>query len=184
MQTLRLLGPAAALLTAITTVAACAPLRVNSYEWPGANIAGYRTFSWGPQERFATGDPRLDNNEIFRARIQRAVERGLVSRQFEPAPADAADVIVHVHAHVDQRIESRTIDRELGPCAPGACGPYVYEAGTVLVDLVDRRTNRVAWRGWAEGSLDAAIDDQARLEQAIDEAIARILTRLPGGAGR
>lgn len=183
MQTLRLLG-AAALVTAVAMATACAPLRVSSYQWPGVDLAGFRTFSWGAQERFATGDPRLDNNEIFRARIQGAVERGLVDRRFEPAPADTADVIVHVHARVDQRIESRTIDGGQAACAPGACGPYVYEAGTLLIDLVDRRTNRVAWRGWAEGSLDAAIDDQARLEEAIDMAVTKILTRLPGGAGR
>jgi hypothetical protein len=184
MQTLTLLARAAALVAAVSTASACAPLRVNSYQWPGVEISEFRTFSWGAPERFATGDPRLDNNEIVRARIQRAVERGLAGRRLEPAPADAADVIVHVHARIDQRIESRAVDAELGPCAPGACGPYVYDAGTLLIDLVDRRTNRVAWRGWAEGSLDAAIDDQARLEQAIDEAVAKILARLPGGAGR
>lgn len=184
MQTLRFAGRAAALIAAILTASACAPLRVNSYEWPGADLAGYRTFTWGQQDRFSTGDPRLDNNEIFRARVRRAVERELAGRRLESGPAETADVILHVHAHIDQRIESRSIDRDLGPCAPGACGPYVYEAGTVLIDLVDRRTNRLAWRGWAEGSLDAVIDDQARLEQAIDQAVAKILARLPRGAGR
>ena len=69
-------------------------------------------------------------------------------------------------------------------CAPGACGPYVYDAGTLLLDLVDRRTNAVVWRGWAEGSLDAAIDEQDRLERNVDDAVAKILARLPRGDGR
>lgn len=184
MQRLRRVGRAAALVTVIATATACAGLRVNSYEWPGADLAGYRTFSWDRQDRFTTGDPRLDNNDIFRAGVQRAVERELAGRRLEPAPADTADVLIHVHAHIDQRIETRTIDRDLGPCAPGACGPYVYEAGTLLLDLVDRRTNTVAWRGWAEGSLDAVIDDQATLEQVVDDAVVKILARLPRGTGR
>ena len=33
--------------------------------------------------------------------------------------------------------------------------PYVYEAGTLLLDFVDTRTNRVVWRGWAEGSVES-----------------------------
>lgn len=175
---------AAGLVAVAVAVAAagCAPLRVNAYQWPGADFGRYRTFTWGPEDRLSTGDPRLDNNEIFRGRVQRAVERELVPRGWERANGAAADVVVHVHAHIDQRIESNTIDRDLAACEPGGCGPRVYEAGTLLLDLVDARTKRVAWRGWAEGSLDAVIDDQELLEQTIDEAVAKILARLPLGA--
>jgi hypothetical protein len=35
------------------------------------------------------------------------------------------------------------------------------------------------WRGWARGSLDGAINDQAWLEERVDEAVARIMERLP-----
>jgi len=169
--------PIIALIAAV--LAGCAPLRVNAYLWPGADFARYRTFSWGPQDRLATGDPRLDNNQIFIERVQRAVERELAPRGFERAAAGVADVVVHVHARVDQRIESREIDREASACAPGPCGPFLYEAGTLLLDFVDTRTRSVVWRGWAEGSLDAVIDDQDRLEQVIDKSVAKILARLP-----
>jgi hypothetical protein len=178
MQTLTRYGWLAAGLVAVAT-AGCAPLRVNALQWPGADFARYRTFTWGPEDRLSTGDPRLDNNEIFRARVQRAVERELVPRGWERSTGAAADVVVHVHAHIDQRIESNTIDRDLPACEQRLCGPRVYEAGTLLLDFVDARTRRVAWRGWAEGSLDAVIDDQDRLEQTIDEAVAKILARLP-----
>jgi hypothetical protein len=59
--------------------------------------------------------------------------------------------------------------------------PYVYEAGTIVVDLVDADTSRLVWRGWAEGSIDGAIDDQTFMEHRIDEAVARIMERLPRG---
>ena len=173
-----------AVLAAATAVAGCATMRVSSYEWPGAEFGRYRTFAWAAQERLSTGDPRLDNNDIFRTGIRRAVERELVPRGLDRAEPAGADLLVHVHAHIDQRIESRSLDRVIGPCAPGACGPYVYDAGTLLLDLVDRRTNAVVWRGWAEGSLDAAIDEQERLEQTVDDAVAQILARLPRGEGR
>ena len=47
------------------------------------------------------------------------------------------------------------------------------------IDLVDRRTNRLVWRGWAAGSIEGLIDDQAWLEKRIDETVARIMLRLP-----
>jgi hypothetical protein len=111
--------------------------------------------------------------------VQRAVEREVGLHGLERVDGSAADVVVHVHAHIDQRIESDAIDRDLARCEHGGCGPRVYEAGTLLLDFVDARTSRVAWRGWAEGSLDAAIDDQARLERMIDEAVVKILARWP-----
>jgi uncharacterized protein DUF4136 len=57
----------------------------------------------------------------------------------------------------------------------------VYDAGTLFVDLVDTRTNRLVWRGWAEGSVDGVIDNQEWMEQRIDHVVTRILQRLPRG---
>ena len=48
-----------------------------------------------------------------------------------------------------------------------------------MVDLMDRRTNRLAWRGWAESSFDGVVDNQEWMEATIDKAVARILARLP-----
>ena len=168
-----------AALTAALTLAGCAAIRVHSYQAPDADLARYRTFAWDGQVRFSTGDPRLDNNQIVREHVQVAVEQHLAKRRLERVESDAADLVLRVHAQVDQRIDSRPIDPSLASCEPDTCGPYVYDAGTLVLDFVDRRTNRLAWRGWAEGSLDAVIDDQARLERTIDDTVARILARLP-----
>jgi len=35
------------------------------------------------------------------------------------------------------------------------------------------------WRGWAEGSIEGVIDNQTWMESRIDEAVAKILERLP-----
>ena len=48
-----------------------------------------------------------------------------------------------------------------------------------MLDLVDAPTSRLVWRGWAEGSIEGAIDDQKLMEERIDEAVAKILARLP-----
>lgn len=74
---------------------------------------------------------------------------------------------------------TRALDRPYGNADPADTRPAVYDAGTLFVDLVDARTGAVVWRGWAEGSLDGAIDDQVWLEARVDEAVRRIMQRLP-----
>ena len=170
-----LAGLAAAVSVA---VAACATFGVNSYRWPGADFGRYRTFGWQADADFSTGDPRLDNNRIFRARIQTAVERELSPRGLERT-ALRPDLLIHVHARVEQRLERAAIDTTAANCEREECGPYAYEAGTLLLDFVDARTNDVVWRGWAEGSLNGVIDNQDLLEERVDQAVAKILARLP-----
>jgi hypothetical protein len=95
------------------------------------------------------------------------------------APGDA-DLLVRYHASVTQRIDLSDIDRESGNCGDGdSCRPYVYDAGSLVVDFVDARTDKLVWRGWSEESVDGAIDNQALMERKIDRAVARILQRLP-----
>lgn len=159
---------------------ACATMRVNSFVERGADITRYRTYQWAPADAQATGDPRLDSNEFFQGRIQAQVEKRLAERGFEkPAASTPADLTVHYHASVAQEVNANGTDQPNVQC--NDCAPYVYEAGTIVVDLVDARTTRLVWRGWAEGSIEGAIDDQTFMERRIDDAVARIMARLPRG---
>jgi hypothetical protein len=56
-----------------------------------------------------------------------------------------------------------------------------YEAGTLVLDMVDTRTNRVVWRGWAQRSLEGVIDHPDRMEQVVERAVAKMLAEFPRG---
>lgn len=162
-------------------LAGCATMQVGTYATRGLDLRQYRIYAWGPSESLSTGDPRLDNNEFFDARVRMQVDRQLATRGFEKNASASPDLLVHYHASVSQQIDVRNLDPEYGYCDDEDCGPYVYDAGTLFVDLIDARTNTLLWRGWAEGSMDRAIDNQAWMEETIDEAVGRILQRLPAG---
>jgi len=164
------------------TLAACATTNVRSFVERGIDVGQYRTYSWGPAGEQATGDPRLDNNEFFQERIQAAVERHLNARGFEKTTTEASDLFIHYHASVQQLVNPDGVDQPYATCE--GCEPYVYDAGTILIDLVDARTHRLVWRGWAEGSIDGVVDDQAWMEKRVDDTVARIMERLPRGMGR
>jgi len=158
---------------------ACASMNIGSYVDRGTDFQQYRSYTWASSDRLSTGDPRLDNNPFFRQRLQSDVEAGLTTRGFEKRESGTADLVVHYHASVTQRIDISGLDLEYASCKQVECQPFVYDAGAIVLDLVDTRTNRLVWRGWAEDSLDGVIDDQDWMERKIDEAVTRILVRLP-----
>jgi hypothetical protein len=174
----RLARFAAAAISALALIG-CASTNVGSYVESGANIMPYRTFNWGVAYSISTGDPRLDSNPFFLERLQADVEKQLAGRGLERTTSGTPDLLVHYHASVKQRLDVNSTDRKDGYCRGDDCRPYVYEAGTLLLDLVDAHTNRLVWRGWAEGAVDGMIDNQDWMEKRIDEAVTRILATLP-----
>jgi hypothetical protein len=165
--------------SSIWLAAGCATMNVNSYAERGADLRQYRTYNWGPPDTRSTGDPRLDNNPFFDERVRAQVEEQLARRGFSKGASARSDLLVHYHASVSQDIDIRQLDRSTSYCANHDCKPFIYDKGTLFVDLVDSRTDKLVWRGWAEGSVDGVIDNQAWMESRIDEAVAKILARLP-----
>lgn len=167
----------AGLFLAAALAAACATLNIGSFVDRGFEMSMVRTFEWAPAEHLSTGDPRLDNNEFFQRYLKAAVERELAARGIERTDAGMADVVVHYHASVTQRVDAAGVDQQYGPCED--CRPSVFDAGTLTLDLVDAGTNRVVWRGWAERSIQGVLDNQQWMERDVDQAVAKILGRLP-----
>lgn len=169
------------LALAALVLTGCATMSVNSYTERGIDFRQYRTYKFGPADTVSTGDPRLDNNPFFNQRVQADVDKELAARGFEKT-STRPDLLVHYHVSISQRIEGTQVGDTLlerNDCDTRECGPYVYEAGTLLIDFVDARTKRVVWRGWAEGSVDGLIDNQAWMEKRVDDSVRRILEKLP-----
>lgn len=174
---IRLVRLVVGVLCAFVLTACAATMHVNSYTNRGSDFKRYRTYGFAPADRMSTGDPRLDGNPFFNERMRADIEKQMAAKGFEKI-ASSPDLLVHYHASFTQQVDANVLDREYGYCKAGDCRPSVYDAGTLMVDLVDRRTNALVWRGWSEGSVDGVIDNQAWLEQKVDDAITRILAQL------
>jgi hypothetical protein len=99
-------------------------------------------------------------------------------RGFEKTTSGSPELLVHYHANVEQRIDLTDTD-QYQPCPD--CRPFIYDAGTLLVDLVDARTSRLLWRGWSEGNVSGVVDNQRRLEERIDADVGKIFKQRPRG---
>ena len=73
------------------------------------------------------------------------------------------------------------MDRRYGHCLGDDCQSDVttYEAGTLVLDIVDSRTNRVIWRGWAQDTVEGVLDNGDEMARQINTAVTRMLARLP-----
>ena len=167
-----------AAIGALVLTAGCASMNVNSYVERGYDLNRYNTYAWSPQPAVATGDPRLDSNPFFDEQLRAEVEVQLARRGFERT-AGIPDLLVHYHANMIQRIEAKDLDGEFGSCEQGNCRADVYDAGTILIDLVEPHTNKVIWRGWVEDSMEGVVDNQAWMETRITQAVTRIFERMP-----
>lgn len=170
-------------IAALVTIGGCASMTVSSHIERTANFADYVTYDWGPPDNLPVGDPRLDNNPFFNDYLQGAIEKRLAAKGYERVVTGEPDLVVHYHASVNQKLDVYEVDNRYGYCY-GDCQAQVvdYEQGTLVVDLVDRKTSKVVWRGWAQDAMNGVIDKQQRLEKQVDEGVTKMMLMLPRGA--
>ncbi|MGE3277081.1 MAG: DUF4136 domain-containing protein [Vicinamibacterales bacterium] len=179
-----LLGAAGVMALAI---AACAPaMQVSSHVDRERDFSHYQTFNWGAADPLPTGDPRLEEDPLFRDRVQGAIERQLRRRGLTLV-SSAPDLLIHFHASITEDLQvapDATRDR-YGACYGAGCGTDLIgtEKGTLVIDLVDASTDTLVWRGWARDSVADLLDDPDKMAATIDEAVTRMFERLPASLG-
>ena len=178
---MRRLMKTGAVASVLVLLAACAAtMTASSHADRNLDFARYRSFAWGPADALPTGDPRLDRDPLFKDRLQGAVEKQLAQHGIAVSSADA-DLLIHYHANVTHRLDPNQFDRANGYCASGDCvpSPVSYDAGTLVIDIVDARSQRLIWRGWAQTDVEDLLRGPDSMTRTIDEAVTRMLRRLP-----
>jgi Domain of unknown function (DUF4136) len=164
-----------ALSTAVLTGCA-ATMTVGSHVEPAAGFSSYQTFAWDAPDALPAGDPRLTTNIFFRDHVEGAVEKQLAMRGLRQVTA-LPDLRIHYHANIQARFEVG-LDHQYA-ASSGSAEPQLaeFEQGTLVVDVMDARTSRLVWRGWAQDAIDAA--DSDRLHHQIDEAVPMMFRQFP-----
>jgi hypothetical protein len=164
------------------TVVSCATtMGVSSHVERGVDFSRYRSFTWGPADALPTGDPRLDNNPFFKDHVQGAVEKQLAARGIELTTTGTPDLLIHYHANIRKRIAIDRSAHAYDYCSGANCPPetITYEEGTLVLDFIDARTDRLIWRGWAPNSVADTLHNRDKMARRIDQAVTQMLKRLP-----
>lgn len=148
---------------------------------PNVDFARYSSFTFDDPDDQPVGDPRLENNTLFEARVHAAIALELALRGVT-REAEGPALVVHHHASVRDRVEVYEADRAAGYGVPEwGQGTQVmqYEEGTFIVDVADAETRDLLWRGWARLDIGRAMSDPRTMAEAIDEAIVGMFERYP-----
>lgn len=178
-------GSLAIIVAGALLSSACATAIMSGADFaPGVDFSGYASFTWDEPDDGPVGDPRLENNPFFENRLHSAIERELFERGIEHRET-GADLVVHHHATVRDRVDVYESDRAAGYETPeyGAGTQVVqYDEGTFLIDISDGSTHDVLWRGWAQLDLTRALANALVMEDQINAAVDKMFEALPVAA--
>lgn len=171
------------LIGAIGTLAfvtSCSPqIRVYSDADPDYDLKAYKTFDWGQKVDIESGKNPLHYNELNDKRIKSAVQEQLQWQGYTLTNTDP-DLIIHYHIIVDDQsvVTTEPFGYRYGPYwMQTQTNIYAYREGTLILDLMDKKTNNLIWRGWAVTAIDGV--NPEKVDKLIRTAVKKIFKKFP-----
>jgi hypothetical protein len=180
-STKRFLVIAATLGLAVGLVA-CSTVQVSTDYDPAANFSQYKTFTIMPLEQFK-------NNTITADRISMAITQALQAKGFQPTTG-AADLQINVFAKLSKETQITSTGGGYAGWGYRGWGGGMstttvqdVAVGTLIVDLVDAKTNKPVWRGIASDTIDPKSTGEQK-QEALNYAMNQLFAKFPPGSGK
>ncbi len=177
----RLLALLALALLPLALLGGCASVSAGADFDPGVQLDRYRTYNWGGGDSLPVGDPRLDDNPFFDARVRAAVDLELAAHGLRRVTT-SPDLLVHYHASVRQRVDVIRADEAVGYSSPRAERSDIvleFDEGTLIVDIAEPTAKSILWRGWAQTNVGGLIERPREMEQRIRESVRLMMRKFP-----
>lgn len=127
------------------------------------------------------GDPRLDRNPFFDARVRAAVDSELVAigpRRDSVSP----DLLVHYHASIRQRVDVVRVDEARGYAVPpmrSSERTIAFDEGTLILDVAEQKGKVILWRGWSQTDAGGLVENPRAMEQRIGNLVHLMMRQFP-----
>ncbi|MFN3019370.1 DUF4136 domain-containing protein [Chryseobacterium sp. TY3] len=161
-------------------VTSCSPFQVRSDYSATANFTDYKTYL------FRTDDLKLndlDQDRVLNELAKQVQSKGLTSSQ-------TPDLIINVKASHKkvQDVQSSSPYGMYGYGGPWGFGIGMnrtwttnYNSGTIVVDMVDAKTNKLVWQGIGSG---ISVDSPKSKQKQIPQVVAEIMANYPPQKGK
>lgn len=167
-------------ITAALLTAACSPeIQVYSDHDPDYAVGSFKTFDWGQKTDIEENQNPLHYNELNDKRIKSAVLKELTTRGYVRSEV-SPDLIIHYHIVIDDQsvVTTEPYGYFYGPYwMRMQTHVYPYREGTLIIDLMDPKTNNLVWRGWATVGLDMITPEKT--EEIVSRIVAKIFRKFP-----
>ncbi len=180
-------------LAMILLLAGCgSQVAIDSDYKAGFDFTQLRSYQWH-------GSSKNHANDILDGRIRNSVDEVLGSQGYQLEKGAQVDFLVNYGVTTEEKTDIRTYNTYSG-MAPGySMGyrrgyyrygysmayrsepevvSYQYEEGTLIIDVVDAKTDKLVWRGTAEGRLKDNMSVEER-QQATKAIVAKVLEGFP-----
>ena len=137
-----------------------------------APLAQYRSFTVADDALFEPASGR--EAELIRLAVRLTGQQLAKHRLTQTAPEEA-DLSIACYVFAKDRRYPHHVGYDESQLRIDSDIRRWQREGTVVVDLIDRRTDRVVWRGVAMGTLQKPEADEKRIEKAV----ARLFNRYP-----
>jgi hypothetical protein len=162
------------LLVAIFTLSSCGPsIRVFSDYDKNVPVTSYKTYSWLDEKAIeGKGTNPLYYNELNDKRIKSAVDTEMGAKGYQWVE-NSGELMLHYHIVVEDKTSVTTNHWGINYYSPywvnRQVNVYQYREGTLIIDLMDEKTNALVWRGWATDVItqSAKKDPQTAIIKAV-----------------
>jgi len=189
---LQILRIALALGTCLLFASGCAHLRVETDYDRDLDFSQFRSFTWlEPPVTIEPSESPIDElvdpfekNSLLDKRVRQAVERELLARGYRRAPDGRSEFELQYHVILKDRTKIRSYSSGYYGYrgypygyggSLGGVSSYDYKEGTLIIDIIDARTRRLAWRGWAVGATRKGY----YTDEKVSEAVKAVLKHFP-----
>lgn len=175
-------------ITILMAISSCGPsLKVSSDYDKSVNFSQYKTYSLYHDAKSAEAISQLNHDRVVNAIRSEMKKRGFTETESSP------DLLVNSVAIFKDRTSVSASTNYYG--YGGYYRPYYggmgmsssttnynvehYKDGSLIIDIVDSKTNKLVWQGTGNKEIDKPAKDP---DKAIPEAIASIMADFPPGS--
>lgn len=180
-------------------LASCSSYDYYSVSNKPVNATKYKTYAWLPESRSkasSTYDNDIATDKIVDAASAELNKRGLTLKNSNPDLLIKYTAVVNKETKVYEEPTYYNPPPRLSPRVGYYRGRAVYyyaytdpfpvyvgsrarkmqvKAGSIMIDIIERKSSKLIWRGWAEGE----VNDPQKAINDIPTVIANIFKKLP-----
>jgi hypothetical protein len=178
----------------VLSAAACASVKVGYDYDRQADFSSYRNYGWMAEAQESSGDRRVDNAAMD-IRLRTAIGAQLIRKGYKPALQGPPDFYVAYFVGLHDRspdvstryysdgmagrpfshsVDSRSGDKPRDTAPPSEANI----SGSLLIDIVDAASNRLVWRGTADGKVDPGLTGAER-DERVRAIVRDMLSHFP-----
>lgn len=173
------------IVAALAFLTACTQTADWDYD-KSANFANYKTFAWVENADLTKDTNNYQINALMEKRVRSAISSELNQKMGMSLTDSAqADVLVNYHASVDKELDVSSFNigygarwSSWGLGYQNDISAREYEVGTLVIDIIDRESNQLVWRGAEDGRLKKNQSPEQR-ELSVRKTVAKILSNFP-----